>query len=432
MARRSGGPGKGSVCIVRHSYYPAELNVKREAEALLAHGYEVHVICLRGEGEAPREMVDGVEVRRLPVGHRRGKIGRYLLEYNAFFALATVALLQLHARARLRAIQVNTMPDYLVFTTLIPRLLGAKVVLHMHEPMPELFATLFDRPRHRPLIGAIRLAERASLAYAHRALTVTREMRDTFARRGADPGKFAVIVNVPDDRHFRRERYRHLEEQVAVLKAKERDAGIFRVLCHGAIEERYGLDLIVRAVARLAPELPGLRFRLMGQGSHLDHVLALARELGVEPQVDYLGFVPFATMIEEILAADAAVVPVKANPYSVLVHTNKMYEYVAMGRPVVASRLDSVAAYFPADTLLYFEPGDDADLARKLRHALTHPDEMAQRVQRASAVYEAYRWQRERGKYLAVYDELLGDPATPRVQGDPALEQERAQPGRYR
>jgi glycosyltransferase involved in cell wall biosynthesis len=202
------------------------------------------------------------------------------------------------------------------------------------------------------------------------------------------------------------------------------------VLCHGAIEERYGLDLIVRAVARLAPELPGLRFRLMGQGSHLEHVLALARELGVEPQVDYLGFVPFATMIEEILAADAAVVPVKANPYSVLVHTNKMYEYVAMGRPVVASRLDSVAAYFPENTLLYFEPGDDADLARKLRHALTHPDEMAQRVQRASAVYEAYRWQRERGKYLAVYEGLLGTPGT--REGDIVSERGQAQPGKSR
>ena len=66
---------RGSVCIVRHSFYPFELNVKREAEALLEDGFEVHVICLRGENEAAYEVVEGVEVHRLPVGHRRGRIG---------------------------------------------------------------------------------------------------------------------------------------------------------------------------------------------------------------------------------------------------------------------------------------------------------------------------------------------------------------------
>ena len=133
--------------------------MKREAEALLDHGYDVHVLCLRKDGEPAREIVNSVKVRRLPVGHRRGTIGRYLLEYNAFFALPTLGLTKLHARHRLHAVQVNTMPDYLVFATLLPRLGGAKVVLHMHEPMPELFGTLFDGSRHRALMSR-QLAER--------------------------------------------------------------------------------------------------------------------------------------------------------------------------------------------------------------------------------------------------------------------------------
>jgi hypothetical protein len=187
MTDQDGRSVKGSVCIVRHGFYPAELNLKREAEALLEDGYNVHVICLRKDGEAARETVEGVQVRRLPVGHRRGRIGRYLFEYNAFFVLASLELLRLHARCRLRAVQINTMPDYLVFTALLPRLTGAKVVLHMHEPMPELFGTLFPGRRHRHLVGAIRLAERLSLAYADHVLTVTREMRENFARRGRTP-----------------------------------------------------------------------------------------------------------------------------------------------------------------------------------------------------------------------------------------------------
>jgi glycosyltransferase involved in cell wall biosynthesis len=398
---------RGSVCIVRHSYYPLELNVKREAEALLEDGFRVHVICLRDKDEAVRETIEGVEVHRLPVGHRRGKIGRYLLEYNVFFVLAALKLMALDLKHRFRAIQVNTMPDYLVFATLFPKLAGAKVILHMHEPMPELFGTMFDRWYGGVITGAIELAEKLSLKYADRVLTVTREMRDNFGKRGADVNKISVIVNVPDDRFFRLDRYQHLADKIAGVKKEERRQGKFRVLCHGAIEERYGIDVIVRAVARLKDDIPGVEFRFMGTGDYLPQVQALAAELKAEDHVNYLGFVPFETMIEEILSADVTVVPIKKNPYSVLVHTNKMYEYVALQRPVVASRLDSVAAYFPEDSLVFFEPGNDEDLADRLRYVFAHPAEMDARIEHASQIYETYRWEREKKKYLAVYHSLL-------------------------
>jgi glycosyltransferase involved in cell wall biosynthesis len=76
---------------------------------------------------------------------------------------------------------------------------------------------------------------------------------------------------------------------------------------------------------------------------------------------------------------------------------------VSLRRPVIASRLDSVAAYFPEDSLLYFAPGNDEDLAEKLHHAFAHPEEMARRVERSTEVYEQYRWEREKRAYLSVY-----------------------------
>lgn len=398
---------RGSVCIVRHSYYPAELNVKREAEALLDDGYSVDVICLRDRGGAAHEVIEGVTVHRLPVGHRRGKIGRYLLEYNVFFVLASLKLLSLHLRRRFKAVQVNTMPDYLVFVALVPRLMGAKVVLHMHEPVPELFTTMFDKWYTALFVALTQLAEKISLKFANRVLTVTREMRSNFGKRGADVNNITVIVNVPDDKFFRLERYAYLQDKIAAVKKRERRDGVYRVLCHGAVEERYGVDLIVRAVARLKNDIPGIVFRFMGGGGYLREVLDLAKRLRAEEQVKFLGFVPFETMIEEILTADVTVVPIKKNPYSVLVHTNKMYEYVALQKPVVASKLDSVAAYFPDDSLVYFEPGNDADLAEKLRYVFSHPEELERRIDNATEIYETYRWEREKKKYLGVYRSLL-------------------------
>jgi glycosyltransferase involved in cell wall biosynthesis len=304
-------------------------------------------------------------------------------------------------------VQVNTMPDYLVFSSLLLRLAGVKVILHMHEPTPELFSSLFHKPRDRLLVGAIRLAERLSLAYADHVFTVTKEMRDNFGQRGANVKKITVILNVPDDRLFCMKRYGHLAERVATARENDRDTATFRLLCHGTIERRYGLDLIVSAVARVKDIVPGIQFRFMGHGDDLPAVLALAEDLGVTSHIQYLGYLPFESMIEEILCADVSIVPMRRNPYSELVHTNKMYEYIALGRPIIASRLGSVANYFPDDTLLYFVPDDDSDLAKQVLYAFENPEEMRRRVRRTTELYENYHWHNEKKKYLSVYEALL-------------------------
>jgi glycosyltransferase involved in cell wall biosynthesis len=115
----------------------------------------------------------------------------------------------------------------------------------------------------------------------------------------------------------------------------------------------------------------------------------------------------FETLIEEILSADVTVVPVKRNPHSVLVHPAEMYEYIALQKPVVISRLDSVAAYFSEDSLVFFEPDNADDLAEKLRFVFAHPEEMNTRIERAAEIYETYRWDREKKKYLGVFRSLL-------------------------
>jgi len=393
-----------AIAIVRHSFYPSELNVKREAEALRETGFEVHVICLRGENEAARETIEGVEVHRLPVGHRRGKIFRYLWEYNAFFVLAAVKLAGLHRRLHFRAVQVNTMPDYLVFVALYPKLTGARVVLHLHEPIPELFETMFEGRWYTPaFVTLVTIAEEMSIAFADHCLTVTDEMKRNYVSRGANAEKITVIVNVPDDRYFRLERYEHLRSKVEATRRDERARGVFRVVTHGSIEERYGFDTIVRAVAVAKERVPGIEFRFMGGGSHLARVLALSKELGVEDRVHYLGFVPFDQMVEEILLADVCVVAVEKNPYSVLVHTNKMFEYIALEKPVVLSRLDAVAAFLPDDAALYFEPGNHQDLARQLETAAQDPAAAAARTLRAGERYREHRWENEKRLYLDRY-----------------------------
>jgi glycosyltransferase involved in cell wall biosynthesis len=392
------------VCIVRFGFYPSELPLKREAEYLVLKGYDVSVICLRGQGDQPEEVIDGVDVHRIPARHIRGKILAYLIEYNRFFALAAWKLLRLHLKKRFAVVQVSTMPDYLVFAALIPKLTGSKIILHLHEPMPELFRTLFSKPLQIVFLPLVKLAERLAVRFADRVLTVTHQMRDRLVSRGADREKITVILNVPDERAFADALAANSGDNGSASSPDRRHR--FTVITHGAIEQRYGHETLVRAVGLLHGRIP-VELHILGSGSYIESVLELAWKLGVEDRVHYFGYVNFEEMVARLCSANAAIVPMERNPYSELVHTNKMYEYIHLRRPLIASRLHALTAYFPPDTIVYFEPDDPEDLAEKIEFVYHNADEVRRRVGRTSEIYERLQWRHQREKYVGVYQRLL-------------------------
>jgi glycosyltransferase involved in cell wall biosynthesis len=365
-------------------------------EALHRAGYETHVITLATGDDAKarrEEILDGVHVHRLPLRRKKTSMVRYVYDYLSFTLLAGLKVAQLHLRHPLAAIQVNTMPDFLVFATLLPKLLGSKVVLMMHEPVPELWQTIRGKPPPRILA----LVEQAALAYADRVLTVTEQLKGAYVSRGADAAKISVILNVPEGRFL------ELDSGAAM---KPDQAGRFTLICHGAIEERYGHDTILEAIAQVKHQIPHLRLRVLGHGSFLDEFLAQRSRLDLEDCVDYLGFVPLQQMLEELQAADVGIVAQKSSPYSNLVHTNKMYEYIHFGKPVLASRLKAVEAYFDDDSLCFFEPGDPESLAQGIVDLYRHPDKRRRLTENAQRLYNEYKWDQQRQIYLAIYHGL--------------------------
>ena len=120
------------VCVVRQYYYPLDIRVRREVEALLAAGHEVDVVCLQGPEQPVSERDGRLRVRRLPLRHRRGggAVG-YVSRYGSFLLLAAAVVLALHLRRRYAVVQVHSLPDPLVAVGLLPRLLGARVLLDL-------------------------------------------------------------------------------------------------------------------------------------------------------------------------------------------------------------------------------------------------------------------------------------------------------------
>ncbi len=392
------------VCIVRHYYYPEELSTRRQAEYFAGLGYQVDVICSRRSSvERLRERVNGVNVFRMPISHQRKGVAWYLVEYTAFFLMAAALLFWLHLRNRYDVVQVNTMPDLLAFVTLLPRLLGAKVVVFMQEPMPEIWVTKMglDATWKRLVYCLLVRSEQLTLRYAQRVLTVTEQLKETYVSRGAQADKITVILNVPDTGLFK------------PLPARATpDKATFDLTCHGAIEKRYGQDIALRAVALLKDEIPGLRLNVLGRGEYEPELTALTRELGLEERVRFWGFVSLEQLIQLLGASDVGLVPVRRNVYSDMVHTNKMFEFMAMDKPVIISRTRAVEAYFKDSCLKLFEPGDELDLARAILELYRSPDRGRNMAKNARRAYEAYQWDIERIKCLRVFEELLeGTPS---------------------
>lgn len=380
------------VCIVRQrdGY---ELPLRREAEALRDAGFAVDVVCLRDPGGPLREQVDGVRLYRVPLRRRRGGTLSYLLDYALFFAGAAVVVTALHLRRRYVAVQVNTMPDFLVFCTAVPKLLGARVLVFMKEPTPELALTRGGSARQFDVLARI---EQAALRYADGAFTVTEELKQRYVARGADPDKILVVLNGPDPRHLARD--------VGDVRP---DPGRFTAICHGSVEERYGHDTILEAVARARAAVPELRLVVTGTGTAEDRLRELIASMGLTGVVDFRGWVDMDSLVRALHAADVGIVAQKASPYAHLVHTNKMYEYFLLSKPAVLSRLESVRAYVDEDTAAYFEPGDPESLAAVLVELARDRARAARLGAAGRRRYEQLAWDRQREVLLEGYRRVL-------------------------
>jgi glycosyltransferase involved in cell wall biosynthesis len=388
------------ICLIRQYYVPLDTRVKRELDALVAAGHQVTVLCMKRPGEARVERSAGATIVRMPLRHRRGKVARYCFEHLAFVLLAGAAATAGHLRRPYDLVQVNTMPDTLVVAALGPRLLGAPVLLDLHECMPEAFATTFDAG---PMpVRVLEWLERLSIRFADRAITCTDLMRDAFVGRGAPPEKVSVVLNGADENVFDPDRY----------PPGGHDPRRMRLVSHGTVEPRYGLETAVRAVAILEDEMPGVELQVYGEGSQLDDLRRLTEELGVGDRVHLSGrFVPIDELVAGIAEADAGVVAIERDEYRDLTLCNKMYDFIAMRKPALVSRTRSVEEYFGDACFQMFDSGDPDDLARAIRELHARPDGGAGLVEAASRANATHRWAVQREVYLSVVDELLARPA---------------------
>ncbi len=390
-------------CMVVFAFYPlAETRVQRQAEALIEHGYEVDVICLRGPSEATFEEVRGVNVYRLPV--RRvlwfsGTVGRFLA-YLLFLILAALKLIPLHLKRRYGVIQTHNLPDFLVFCALFPKLMGAKTILDIHDVMPEFFAEEANRPTDSWPVKIVTWQEQISCRFADHVITVTELWRRSLIERGVPAEKSSVVMNLADHRLFHSD-IRH--------QNNTHTNGSFSLIYHGTQASRHGLDTVLYALDKVRAEVPNLCVVLHGRGDFHEELVKIVDKLDLDNQVKFsTKFMPVDDLPGFIAQHDAGVVPYKNDVFTGGILPTKLLEYTALGMPSIAARTPAVIDYFEETMVQYFEPGDVDELAKKLVE-LYHDKNLQQSlIEEGKRFNTCYNWPNETAKYVKLIDRLNG------------------------
>lgn len=389
-------------CMVVFALYPwGETRVQREAEALLKHGYEVDVICVRLDGNMTVDSYKGVQIYRekfrFPVTlAKSGSLREKFLNYIWFFNIAAIRLTKLHLQKRYDTIQVHNLPDFLVFCALVPKLLGVPIILDLHDLMPEFYAGRFGQ-NNSLAARLIRWQERLACRFADHVITVSEHWRQALIQRGVPAYKCSVVMNVADESVF------HYPENIGL---HSHDKYSFRLIYHGAMHERYGLDLAVRAIDQVRQDIPGIHLTLVGQGGVLPRLQSMIEELRLSQHVT----IEQPHLAEElpgiICACDLGVVPYQNDVFTDGLLPTKLMEYAALGLPAIAARTTAIHAYFRDTMVEFFEPGDVDDLARCIRILYDNPARLAELVKGCQKFNQQYNWTRIGAEYVELVERL--------------------------
>jgi glycosyltransferase involved in cell wall biosynthesis len=387
--------GPRRVAVVVHAVVPGDPRVRRQADALLDAGYEVDLFCLRAGGQDRGEGAGSLRIIRLPVNRVFGSLAGHLAEYLAFAAVAAWRLAREHRSRRYDLVQVATVPDFLVFAALPEKLGGIPILLDLHEDMPAFFRDRFPEPMWRRLMPAVIAVARASAAVADELITVHEPLRQLSIGRGVPPHKISVVMNSADRRIFDPSRH---------PRRPFMSDGRLRLIHHSNLQRVYGLDLAIEALPRLRP---GLDWQLdvYGDGPWRPNVQAAITRTGTGERVFLHGRVPIDDLPGLLSGSDIGLVPSVPEPYLEYSLSTKLLEYAAMGVPTIATDLATFRHHFTDAAVCFVSGGTDA-LVQAIESLASHPDRTAEMGLEMQRQADAYDWDLQQRRYVAIVERL--------------------------
>jgi glycosyltransferase involved in cell wall biosynthesis len=385
------------VCMVSYSFYKSDARVTRYAESLAERGDHVDVLALSSSpGTPPQENVSNVNL--FCIQSRHGKTEKsptaFLFPVLRFLVASSAWIAREHARNPYDVFHIHNIPDFIVLAALWPKLRGAKVILDIHDIVPEFYASKFNAPPGSLPIRFLKWIERASSRIADRVIIANHLWLEKYATRTGANGKCTVFINNVDSRIF-------------APRPRTRKDGKQIIIFPGGLQWHQGLDIAIRAFQKVADELPNAEFHIYGDGNMKETLMALAQEIGLAHRVRFLNPLPVRQIAEIMANADLGIVPKRADSFGNEAYSTKIMEFMSLGVPVVVSKTKIDQFYFNDSVVRFFESGNIEALAQAMLEMLCNP-ELSQRLVACAQKYAAENsWESRKPDYLSLVDSLV-------------------------
>jgi glycosyltransferase involved in cell wall biosynthesis len=391
--------GPFDIVHITQSQFPDDPRPRREALAAAATGARVAVIALRdGADQRPVSRFGPLTVIRLRAQRRRLGLATYLFDYGNFLVRARW-LVKNHPRfRRAQLIHVHSLPDFLVAAAGPARRRGARVILDLHEIFPELMRAKHPTPLGRVAARIIAVVEGWSRRQADVVITVTRDTEALLHTRPARAcERLVVIHNLPDPADFG-----------LPLAPRAVDRTPLRLVYHGTLTHRYGLDIGIAALAAARARGAELTFDIFGRGSGRQELQRQVAEAGMLEYVRILPEVPARTLREALPEFDAGFQPMRLDAQTRHSLPTKLLECIHLGIPLVTTHIPAYRSYVPETAAWFFAP-DSVDSATDALLAFAAAGS-AERLRRATIAQGAMKdltWPKEATRLQGIYRELL-------------------------
>jgi glycosyltransferase involved in cell wall biosynthesis len=389
--------------MIAYAFYESDTRIMQYATALADRGDSVDVIALRRGGSLPFEVLGGVNVYRIQDRERNEQNQfDHLLRIFRFLFVSSVFLTRRHLSKPYDVLHVHSVPDFLVFAAAVPKLLGARVILDIHDILPEFYASKFKAATNSLLFKLLLIAEKLSIAFSDHVIIANHLWQDRLVSRSVRPGKCTTFINYPDPRVFS-------------PRPKVGPTGKFRIVYPGTLNAHQGLDVAIRAFAKVSGELPTAEFHIYGEGPSKPSLIRLTEDLGLSGRVIFHDFVATEKVAEFMAGADVGVVPKRAScPFGNEAASTKIMEFMSLGIPVIVSRTKIDTYYHDESRVRFFESGNESDLANSILLLYRDPQLREKLTSNASQYLLMHNWQQKKGDYLQLVDRLASPGAKAR------------------
>jgi len=383
------------ICMLAYSFYESDNRIMRYADALAQRGDIVDVIALRGKKLPEYEKLNNVNVYRIQkrMINEKNKL-TYLYRLIIFLFRSSIFITKKHLQNPYDAVHVHSVPDFEVFATLIPKLQGSSIILDIHDIVPEFFISKFSANEHSFFFKVLVKFEQLSIKFSDHVIISNHLWYKTLTSRSVNESKCTTIMNYPDEAIFyQRPRTRRDEK--------------FIMIYPGSLGWHQGLDIAIKAFAKIKDQAPQAEFHIYGRGPEIENLAALIEELHLDNKVFIKDAMPIDKIAEVMANADMGIVPKKNDPFGGEAFSTKILEFMSLGIPVIVSRTKIDRHYFNDSVVKFFNPDDVNDLAQSMLTLLKNKEQRDKLRDNAFCFIEDYRWSEKKNEYFDLVDSLI-------------------------